>query len=363
VRKWRVGTVSMGILLIATGLLLLISELKGLDGAKMILRWWPVILIILGIEILVYLKVAKFSGEEQPKLKFDGLSIFLTIFIILVSSGVYAVSSFLNSGFSSGVLNEFGLFENETVVNQKYDISATGVDKLKISNSQGKILVESTDGDKILIDAVITIRNNDEKDAEKLAQSLVEISEGETLAVNTRGAAVLKGNNHYQVSVDYAVKVPKELTYEINNSFGEITVRDLNGNVNVRGEFGKIEVARLTGDAVIRNSFGETVASDIAGRVEIINQSGEISYSSSQEAQQDIILRAEMGTINLKLPDSQQGTFKADTELGDISLEGFASSLAVDTGNTGQQLEGTISKDSPVITLHANQGSIHLQGS
>ena len=67
-RKWRVGTVSMGLMLVATGILLLMSELQGYNGAMMILRWWPAILIILGVEVLAYIFL---SRDDQPKVKFD----------------------------------------------------------------------------------------------------------------------------------------------------------------------------------------------------------------------------------------------------------------------------------------------------
>lgn len=368
-RKWRVGTVSMGIILIATGLLLLISELNGINGARIILRWWPVILIILGIEVLAYLGLSKSSGEEQPKLKFDGLSIFLTIFIVLFSSGAYAASSFLNSGFSSILLNEYGLYEHETVLNKNYDIKAAGVGKLQISNTQGEILVEKTTGDKILIDAAITIKSNGNEDTEKLAQSLIEITEGETLKVNTRTVGALQGNNHYQVTVDYVIKVPKELSYTVNNSYGQITMKDLTGNADVQGEYGAIAISRIAGDVKIRNSYAETMVSDISGLVDITNQNGEIIYSADQAAQNDITLNAEMGSITLKLPAGQQGTIKADSEMGDIVLEGFASGLKLiseepeNEENTNKKLEGSIGNKSPVITLHSNQGSIYLQNS
>lgn len=370
-RKWRVGTVSMGIMLIATGLLLLISELSGINGARIILRWWPVILIILGIEVLAYLGLSKSSGEEQPKLKFDGLSIFLTIFIVLFSSGVYAASSFLNSGFSRVLLNESGLYEHETVLNKNYDIKATGVGKLQISNTQGKILVEKTSGDKILIDAAITIKSNGDEDSEKLAQSLIEITEGDTLKVNTRMVEALQGNNHYQVTVDYVIKVPKELSYTVNNSYGAITMRDLSGNVAVQGEYGAIEISRIAGNVNIRNAYAETLVSDVSGRVDITNENGEIIYSADQVALKDITLKADMGSITLKLPEGQQGTFKAESDMGDISLEGFASALKViseepsldNEEETNKKLECSIGNKSPVITLHSNQGSIYLQNS
>ncbi|NLL52509.1 MAG: hypothetical protein GX248_07395 [Peptococcaceae bacterium] len=99
-RKWRVGTFSMGLILIAAGILLLAAELWGLNGAYLIVRWWPVILIVLGIEILAYVILSK---EEQPKIKYDGLSIFLVIVVILISCGVYGFHSVIKSELATSI--------------------------------------------------------------------------------------------------------------------------------------------------------------------------------------------------------------------------------------------------------------------
>lgn len=87
-RKWRVGTFSMGVLLILVGVLLLLGELKGISAVKLIFTWWPVVLIILGIEVLVHIY---FSGEENPRVRYDGFSIFIIILIIMITLFAYGV--------------------------------------------------------------------------------------------------------------------------------------------------------------------------------------------------------------------------------------------------------------------------------
>jgi membrane-bound ClpP family serine protease len=87
-RKWRVGTFSMGILLILVGVLLLFGELSGRSAVELIFTWWPVILITLGIEVLVHVY---FSGEESPTVKYDGFSIFIILLIIIITLLVYGV--------------------------------------------------------------------------------------------------------------------------------------------------------------------------------------------------------------------------------------------------------------------------------
>ena len=91
-RQFRVGTFSMGILLIAAGVLLLLGRFTGIPSIKLILDFWPVILIILGIEILIYIFISK---EDQPKIKYDGLSIFIILLLIFLSTIAYAGTTIL----------------------------------------------------------------------------------------------------------------------------------------------------------------------------------------------------------------------------------------------------------------------------
>ncbi|NLI93182.1 MAG: DUF4097 domain-containing protein [Peptococcaceae bacterium] len=349
----------MGFMLIATGILLLMSELQGFNGAGLVLRWWPVILIVLGIEILVYIV---FSHEEQPKIKFDGLSIFLVILLILISSGAYAASSFMKSDFSKGFFSQIGYFKNESIINKTFDIDAAKVKKLQVNNSRGQVQIDRYSGDKIKVDAAIIIKNNDEEKAVKLAQDLVEVTEGETLTLNTRSISVLEDNRGYQFTVNYAVKVPKELTFEINNKFGEINLENLTGNIFVNGKFGKIEVANIQGDARIENAFGETKVQNVTGKVAIDNEQGEIFYASKQAARNDITLNCKMGGINVELPRDQQGTFNLYTKFGNINFKGFSSELPIQKDNTKQEMKGIIGTASPQITVNADHGEISLSG-
>ena len=73
-RQWRVGTLSMGIILVALGSIMLYSQIAGVQSLGLILKWWPIILVLLGVEILVYIFLSK---QEQPKVKFDIFSIFI----------------------------------------------------------------------------------------------------------------------------------------------------------------------------------------------------------------------------------------------------------------------------------------------
>ena len=92
-RTWRVGTFSMGASLVFLGLFLFFSKFLGLDLVQVMTAWWPLLLVVLGIEILLYLFL---SRQEKPVLKYDFLSIFFVgligttgiAFAILSTTGI-----------------------------------------------------------------------------------------------------------------------------------------------------------------------------------------------------------------------------------------------------------------------------------
>lgn len=91
VRRWRVGTISMGLSLIILGSLLFLHHFVGLEDIESFFVWWPLILILLGIEILIYLLF-----NRQARVKYDILSIFFIsvlgsvaiLFTVLTSLGL-----------------------------------------------------------------------------------------------------------------------------------------------------------------------------------------------------------------------------------------------------------------------------------
>ena len=74
----RVGTIAFAVLLIAGGVLLLAQQFMPKTNLLAILKFSPAILIVLGIEVLVY------STKPNVKLKFDWLGILGCAFILVV---------------------------------------------------------------------------------------------------------------------------------------------------------------------------------------------------------------------------------------------------------------------------------------
>ncbi|WP_081389879.1 hypothetical protein [Paenibacillus odorifer] len=95
-RRWRVGTFSMGLSLLFLGALIMVSQWRGAEVFETTLAWWPIIFILLGLEIVIY--TLWFRGKG--KMYYDVLSVLFVGFI--------AVCCLVFAAFSSlGLTQEF----------------------------------------------------------------------------------------------------------------------------------------------------------------------------------------------------------------------------------------------------------------
>lgn len=84
----RVGTVSMGIVLIFFGILIFVSQVSSTSAVEMFIKFWPGILILLGGEILYYVYSNK---NEETKINYDVFSIFIVTTILIVNIFIYGL--------------------------------------------------------------------------------------------------------------------------------------------------------------------------------------------------------------------------------------------------------------------------------
>lgn len=92
IRIRRVGSVTFGVVLVVTGILFLLHMFLPNLNYVMIFRLWPVILILLGVEVLLGTRHKTFDvldGQgkviEQNKTVYDVAAIFLTVVMICFS--------------------------------------------------------------------------------------------------------------------------------------------------------------------------------------------------------------------------------------------------------------------------------------
>ena len=97
-RTRRVGTLSMGISLISAGILFALHLfLPGILTYYYIFRLWPVILILLGIEVLA----ANLRGGAE-KIIYDGWAIFIMVLVLCLAGTMAGCQILLDYGITQG---------------------------------------------------------------------------------------------------------------------------------------------------------------------------------------------------------------------------------------------------------------------
>ena len=86
----RVGTISMAIVLIGFGLVLFIAQISKVSAVELSIKLWPVILILLGGELL-YCGYRLKKGKDDVVIKYDVFSIFIVTSILIVNIGIYGL--------------------------------------------------------------------------------------------------------------------------------------------------------------------------------------------------------------------------------------------------------------------------------
>jgi cadmium resistance protein CadD (predicted permease) len=91
----RVGTFTFGVMLVITGSVFILYNF-GWFNMKLLLSLWPVVLILLGIEVLWY---SFTRDKEQEPLKYDVGAFFLIFGILAVSFVLEGIRLFLETGY------------------------------------------------------------------------------------------------------------------------------------------------------------------------------------------------------------------------------------------------------------------------
>ncbi|NLG05833.1 MAG: hypothetical protein GX567_18710 [Clostridia bacterium] len=91
IRTRRVGTVTLGITLIVFGILLFCQTLFAAIPYQMLVKAWPMALIVLGIEILI----SQFSRKQDVQIVYDHVAIILTgvlvFFYLIIGAFSHAI--------------------------------------------------------------------------------------------------------------------------------------------------------------------------------------------------------------------------------------------------------------------------------
>ncbi len=212
-RQRRVGTLSMGFLLVSSGILLLYAQFKKVEAFELLVKWWPLVFFLLGAEVLLYAFLQK---EEKGKISYDVFSIFMIMVIIFVGSGLFALTQ---TGIAEGLSNVVKAQSYNLQLPEREFILEDSIDKIVIAADQQISLDIRTSTDKtVSLLGACYARADSTETARKLMNDLTVATHitGDVLYIafdTTRSAGDMK---YYARVNEYTVFIPQDRGVEID---------------------------------------------------------------------------------------------------------------------------------------------------
>ena len=223
-RTWRVGTFSMGASLLFLGIFLLLSQIFGYKLISVMMSWWPIILIVLGIEILVFLFI---SRQEKPFLKYDFLSIFFVGIIGTIGIGFAIVSS-------TGILEKMSevLQREERTLDLpevEYRLN-NGIERVVVDTGSFPLLIEGTSGNDVALFGTYSAYAGKKEKLISNVEDYVSIREkGDTIYVTVKGfPREIVGPFDRYGSLSATILIPNDVKLEVNGNHSDITLKPRN---------------------------------------------------------------------------------------------------------------------------------------
>ncbi|MGP7819445.1 LiaI-LiaF-like domain-containing protein [Niallia sp. 01092] len=225
-RTWRVGTFSMGLSLLFLGIFLLLSQFLQWDITTVLKVWWPVILVVLGVEILLYLFTSK---QEKPYLNFDLFSI---IIVGIIGTAGIAIVFLQSTGLITAMQEEFNR-EEVTMDLPSYDYKIKNNIKRVVIDTEGQsspLSIEGTDDNTVSLFGTYRSVNADKKVMIKKAQDYVLVNEkGDTVYVNLKDLPIQsRGFSSSYSTIQSTILIPNNIKVEIVGENDELTVNPRN---------------------------------------------------------------------------------------------------------------------------------------
>lgn len=302
----RIGTLSSALGFIFLGVWMIINK-SNPQLANQIFKWWPVLIIILGIEVLINFS----TGEEDVKRARMNFLIIPVIIIFL------SVNAFQGIFFDFTGFNGIGYsFDKLIRIGENFDLSNyKEIHSIKVLDAYGKNFQFETDSglirfykatdNKIKIDAKVYVdreanRNtydiNETKDINGYSVSLKEdyikrvsadiyIPDGYSIGIVTDSSSIKTNDNfpmtRYNIKTDSSnVELNGGKSLALNIDSGTIKAVDIK-DVNIKGDSGTINISGNTENLDAKLDSGTfSLKNSVCRNVNVELNSGIINVTS-----------------------------------------------------------------------------------
>ncbi len=198
---------------------------------------------------------------------------------------------------------------------EQFSIDANALNELKITNSHGRISVEGWTENTISVDVQISVLSTDLTAASDVfAQFGIQSEQikNQHVFITTFSPDFY---SNLPFSVDYIIRVPEHLNLNINNAFGDVSIKDTKGLVVLDMEYGVLNINNLKSLSKVPHQFSLRYTQGL------INTGNYISCKSSN---------CNLVTSNVKQwVNTSEYSLQSLTNVQNIKMTGFTDRVTI----------------------------------
>lgn len=252
---------------------------------------------------------------------------------------------------------------------------------IEINGERADINVQGAEVEEITIEAKVVSKNSSRREAEEDLGNMNVLLEKIGKTIYIRNYISIKANEEKpssNIKVIFEVKVPMGCDVVVNNSFGEVQLSNLNGNINVDTKYTKINMAylgglgkvkSLLGDVNIHSSFGEyklimnradLLMENTDGSFDIESKYGAVQIAIKPELE-NLVVKGETVDVVLLVDDISASYYNLSSSNGKIQIdESLNLNHRISKNNEVQKIELNREIDCSKLDINTEFGTITL---
>lgn len=273
----KVGSFSSAIGLIYLGIWMIIN-INDHALAKEFIRWWPLLIILLGVEILTH--VLRGAGNERFKLS----SLFIPLLIVFIIIGGF---NGFNVYFKDGVKINIGDILNRDDFNINVNGNWRAIEStqtleafgntISFNADNGEIKIEKSKDNNIYIEGNIYV--NKSNHLQKYDIPFTKTSDGYSITLNDSNIKMIKATLY--IPHGYNIKLEgSNMQIKSNDAIAKskIDIKINNGNIDLRGDIETSKIKLNNGNVYMKNNLCKDINIDLNnGIVSLDTQDKDIS--------------------------------------------------------------------------------------
>ncbi|MEK3717481.1 MULTISPECIES: DUF4097 family beta strand repeat-containing protein [unclassified Paenibacillus] len=331
-KKRRIGRYTASVTLAAVGILLLLDWRDGTDYMMLLLKWWPIIPVLWGVEyLLIYvlfrrLKQSGTAGRARMDLRglFSAVILAACVFIVTEQEHYLHLWNKVSLNLTVAAV-DYGEAEGSSYQKAPLMVPVElNTSKVNIDAINGDILIHRAAVEDIEITANVWVDQLDGVQAEAIAdQSFVEVTEGTTIKITPQSKAYGESGKR-QPRINLDISLPEDRRFDLN-------VRTMNGGITLQNVEAIADISLETGNGelILHRIYGNVKGKTLNGAVRARDVLGNVELGTSG---------GDMGAWDVR------GALKLSTAVGNITAYDSGDVLDLSTKNGNVEVSGARSK-------------------